>query len=83
MLFAREDGIEPLRPRCLVCCIVGKGRKVPDVHRQARSHGQILFYNAGQVLIAPSEASYIDVQRTKITVSSDPFVRGASIKVAE
>ena len=41
------------------------------------------FYNCGQVLIAPSEASYIDVERTKITVSSDPFVRGASIKVAE
>lgn len=40
-------------------------------------------YNSGQVLIAPSEASYIDVERTKITVSSDPFVRGASIKVAE
>lgn len=41
------------------------------------------FYNPGQVLIAPSEASHIDVERTKITVSSDPFVRGASIKVAE
>lgn len=41
------------------------------------------WYNSGQVLIAPSEASYIDVERTKITVSSDPFVRGASIKVAE
>lgn len=41
------------------------------------------FYDSGQVLIAPGEASYIDVERTKITVSSDPFVRGASIKVAE
>lgn len=41
------------------------------------------FYNCGQVLIAPSEASDIDVGITKITVSSDPFVRGASIKVAE
>lgn len=41
------------------------------------------FNNSGQVLIAPSEASYIDVERTKITVSSDPFVRSASIKVAE
>lgn len=40
-------------------------------------------YNSGQVHIAPSEASYIDAERTKITVSSDPFVRGASIKVAE
>lgn len=41
------------------------------------------FYNSGQVLIAPSEASYIDEERTKITVSSDPFVRAASSKVAE
>lgn len=41
------------------------------------------FYNSGQVLIAPSEASYIDAERTKITVSSDPVVHRASIKVAE
>lgn len=41
------------------------------------------FHNSGQVLIGPGEASYIDVERTEITVSSDPFVRGASIKVAE
>ena len=40
-------------------------------------------YESGQDLIAPGEASYIDVERTKITVSSDLFVRSASIKVAE
>lgn len=31
----------------------------------------------------PSEASSIDVDRTKMTVRSDPIVGGASVKVAE
>jgi len=58
---------------------------VSDVHRESSlaSYKQIPLNNSGQVLIAPSEASYSYVERTKITVSSDPFVRGASIKVAE
>lgn len=41
------------------------------------------FHNSGQLLVAPGEASCIDAERTNLTISSDPFVRGASTKVAE
>lgn len=39
------------------------------------------LHNRGQVLVAPSEASYIDVRRTKMTVSSDPWFASPALKL--
>lgn len=47
-----------------------EGSKVTNVHRQC-----VRSPNSGQAPIGPSEASHIDVERTKTAVSSDLLVR--------
>lgn len=83
--FVREYGIEPWRPHPFTPYIVRGSEGVYCARRACSlaSWEQIPVISLDRFSLPPAKHHILMWGEQKITVSSDPFVRSASIKVAE